>query len=73
VKYRSALKASREALPIALAFAAGFGVIAWVWPGWFTYMLLGVSVLGLVGELVNIATISRRAKQDPSLLDRRVP
>jgi hypothetical protein len=70
MKLKSALSQSRVALPIACGFAVVFGGLAWLWPSWFTYVLFGVALIGVVGDAVNIVYIRMKAEKDPSVLER---
>jgi hypothetical protein len=72
VKLRSALRQSRAALPVACGFAAIVGAVAWWRPNWFTYMLFGFALIGVVVDAANIMYIRKKVAKDPSVLDREI-
>jgi hypothetical protein len=72
MKFRSALQQSRAALLVGAPFVALFAGIVWLWPNWLTYVLFGVLIFGMLGDVINILYIRRKVARDPSALDREV-
>jgi hypothetical protein len=68
MKIRSALKRSIVGAWVAAVLSLIALAIAVRWPNAFSFTFLGFSVLALIGDVVNIICIGRKAARDPGSL-----
>jgi hypothetical protein len=70
MKIKSALRKSKRSLPWSTGLAAAAALLVWLWPNWFSYIILGVATFAAIGDAINIIYITARTKRDPAALER---
>jgi len=72
MKIKTALKQSRASVKFLSVAVAILAVLTFAFPSAYTAVPLVVMRLYLLGDAYNIRYIKRRAKTDPTLLDKRI-
>lgn len=73
MKSKTALKRSVSSVEFLSFAVLVFALCAWRWPNRFTLIPLGIFSFTLIGDIVNIFYIRRKANNDPSFLDKKIP
>jgi hypothetical protein len=72
VKNKSALKRSVQSIKFLAVALLIIAILTIRWPNAFTYITLGVTFFGFVGDIINVIYIRRRARRDPSFLEQKI-
>jgi hypothetical protein len=72
MKTKTALRQSKDMLPLYALFLAIAACLVWAWPNVLTYFVLGIVAFGAIGDFLNVLFIKSKAGKNSASVEEKL-